>query len=131
MYTLSIKTSKKEEIIDITQEVAAIVQKAGIDSGLCVIYSPHTTAGVTINEGADPDVKKDVLLSLNDIVKELNFQHVEGNSSAHVKTILIGKSQTIIIKNNKLVLGTWDSVYFCEFDGPRNRTVYINLIAST
>jgi len=128
MQEINIKTSKKEEIIDITQQVELIVSESGIKDGLCVVYSPHTTAGITINEDADPDVKQDILMSLNNIVKELDFKHMEGNSSAHVKTSLMGKSQTIIINNNSLALGTWDGIYFCEFDGARSRKVFVEIL---
>lgn len=125
---INIQTNSNEEIVDITQKVNSIISETKINDGICVIYSPHTTAGITINENCDPDVKHDILLSLNNIVKELDFKHMEGNSSSHVKTSLMGKSQTLIIENNKLVLGTWDGIYFCEFDGPRSRKVFIKII---
>ncbi len=125
---IEIQTNSKEEIVDITKDVQEIVNKCNISNGICIIYSPHTTAGITINENCDPDVKHDISLSLNNIVKELNFKHMEGNSSSHVKTSLMGKSQTLIIENNKLILGTWDGIYFCEFDGARNRRVLVKII---
>lgn len=125
---IEINSSCKEEIIDITSEVNKVIKESRINNGICIIYCPHTTAGITINENYDPDVKHDIILSLNNIVKELNFKHSEGNSSAHVKSSLMGKSQTIIIENNEIVLGTWDGIYFCEFDGPRKRKVLIKII---
>ncbi|MFT4343756.1 MAG: secondary thiamine-phosphate synthase enzyme YjbQ [Candidatus Woesearchaeota archaeon] len=128
MKKLTFTTNKKEQIIDITKEVEEIISHENITEGICVLYCPHTTAGITINESADPDVKSDVLKSFKDIVKELNFDHVEGNSSSHVKTIMTGKSQTLIIDNGKLVLGTWDAIYFCEYDGPRTRNIYVKII---
>ncbi len=129
MHILQISTSEKESIIDITSEVRDIIIQSKIKDGICVVYSPHTTAGITINENADPDVKHDILLSLNSIVKELDFRHSEGNSSAHMKTSLVGKSQTIILEDNQLQLGTWDGIYFCEFDGPRSRKIYVEIVS--
>lgn len=125
---IKISTNSKEEIVDITSKIQDLIIASKIKIGMCVIYSPHTTAGITINENYDPDVKHDILLSLNNIVKELNFKHAEGNSSSHMKTSLIGKSQMLIIENGELLLGTWDGIYFCEFDGPRSRQVYVKII---
>lgn len=117
MKVLELKTNKKNQIIDIT---SLIQNNIKINSGLITIYCPHTTAAVTINESADPDVKSDILLSLNDIVKELNFKHSEGNSSSHVKSSIIGKSVHLIVENSQLQLGTWDAIYFCEFGCAQN-----------
>jgi len=128
MEIIELSTSKKEEILDLTHKIEAIISKSGVNNGICVIYSPHTTAGITVNENADPDVKDDILLSLNNIVKELDFKHSEGNSSAHMKTILVGKSQTLIIESGSIALGTWDGIYFCEFDGPRRRKVFVEVV---
>lgn len=125
MKILEIKSSKQNQIINITSLVQNNIK---INSGLITIYCPHTTAALTINESADPDVKSDILLSLNDIVKELNFKHTEGNSSSHVKSSMIGKSVNLIVENSKLQLGTWDAIYFCEFDGPRNRKIWLKEI---
>ncbi|MFO7677216.1 MAG: secondary thiamine-phosphate synthase enzyme YjbQ [Thermoplasmatota archaeon] len=119
---LNLDTEKSNQIIDIT---SLINKNITIESGIAVIYSPHTTAGLTINESADSDVKSDFLKSFNDIVRELDFKHMEGNSSSHVKTSITGKSLNIIIEKNRLKLGTWDGVYFCEFDGPRNRKIWL------
>ena len=125
---IKIKTSIKEEIVDITSKIQKLVIDSNVKSGICIIYSPHTTAGITINENYDPDVKDDILLSLNNIVKELNFKHSEGNSSSHIKTSLIGKTQNLIIENGELLLGTWDGIYFCEFDGARDRKIFVKII---
>jgi secondary thiamine-phosphate synthase enzyme len=131
MQIINLSTKIKNELIDITTEIQRLISESNIQNGLCVIYCPHTTGAITINENADPDVKSDIIKSLNNIVKELDFKHSEGNSCAHVKSSMIGKSETIIIKNNKLQLGTWDGVYFCEFDGPRNRTVFIEILSKS
>ncbi len=127
--TFSVKSSKQTELIDITRPVQEAVQKAGVKEGLCVIFTPHTTAAVTINENADPSVPKDILMELNKIVPfEDRYQHTEGNSPAHIKSSLIGCSQTLFIESGKLLLGTWQGIFFCEFDGPRNRQVHIKVI---
>ncbi len=123
MKTVSLKTHKHNDLIDITREISDIVAKSGIKDGLAVIHIPHTTAGVTINENADPDVVDDILLTLEELVPHhrKGYKHGEGNSDAHVKSSLMGPSLTLIVKDGRLVLGTWQGVYFCEFDGPRNR----------
>ncbi|CUH94604.1 hypothetical protein P22_0670 [Propionispora sp. 2/2-37] len=111
----------REGFIDITAEVAAAVSASRMKDGICQVFVPHTTAGVTINENADPDVVADMLKALNHMVPELNYQHGEGNSRAHVKSSLLGCSLTIPFADGKLVMGTWQGIYFCEFDGPRRR----------
>ncbi len=127
--TLQVRSSKQTEFIDITRLVQEIVQKAGVEDGLCILLVPHTTAAVTINENADPSVPKDILMELNKIVPfEDRYQHTEGNSPAHIKSSLIGCSQTLFIESGKLLLGTWQGIFFCEFDGPRNRQVHIKVI---
>ncbi|MDP2971488.1 MAG: secondary thiamine-phosphate synthase enzyme YjbQ [Deltaproteobacteria bacterium] len=127
--TLQVRSSKQTEFIDITRLVQEIVQKAGVEGGLCILLVPHTTAAVTINENADPSVPKDILMELNKIVPfEDRYQHTEGNSPAHIKSSLIGCSQTLFIESGKLLLGTWQGIFFCEFDGPRNRQVHIKVI---
>ena len=114
---------------DITRTVENEVTNSKVKEGLCVIYSPHTTAGITINEAADPDVQRDMLLSLSKAFPDLKeFRHFEGNSSSHVRTSVVGPSQTMIIHDGRLLLGTWQGIYFAEFDGPRNRTFYIKII---
>ena len=127
---LSIKTHAKTELLDITSKIIDLVKNDGIDQGLCMLYVPHTTAAITINESADPSVKSDILMILNKIVPwEANYRHMEGNSPAHVKSSLIGPSELIAIENSSLVLGTWQGIFFCEFDGPRNRKVHVRIIA--
>jgi secondary thiamine-phosphate synthase enzyme len=128
--TFSVKSSKQTELIDITRQVVEAVQKAGVKDGLCILYVPHTTAGITINENADPSVPRDILMELNKIVPfEDRYQHTEGNSAAHIKSSLVGCSQTIFIESGKLLLGTWQGIFFCEFDGPRSRQVHVKVIA--
>jgi secondary thiamine-phosphate synthase enzyme len=127
---VNVKSRNRNEFIDITGMLEAEIDEAGIKSGVCHVYVPHTTAGVTINEGADPSVKVDILNTLQRLVPhEMNYHHAEGNSDAHVKSSLVGASQYIPIEEGKLALGTWQSVYFCEFDGPRHRRVALKLIA--
>ncbi|PKL38828.1 MAG: hypothetical protein CVV44_08140 [Spirochaetae bacterium HGW-Spirochaetae-1] len=131
METFSVQTCAGSELIDITGEVKSIVASSGAQSGLCLVYTPHTTAAVTINENADPDVQSDILKGLAHLKFEsVRFDHGEGNSPAHLKSSLIGCSETIIIENGKLQLGTWQGIYFCEFDGPRNRKVHVQILGS-
>ena len=126
MKEITIETKLKEEMIDITGEVSRIVEKEGTNDGICVVFVPHTTAGVTINENADPDVRHDILLGLGSIVREEpTFRHAEGNSAAHIKALLVGSSVTMPVKNGKIALGQWQGIYFSEFDGPRKRKVWV------
>ncbi|MDH4197572.1 MAG: secondary thiamine-phosphate synthase enzyme YjbQ [Candidatus Aminicenantes bacterium] len=125
-----IRTTRGEEIVDITARVREAVRTAGAADGLAVIFVPHTTAGVTINENADPDVKADLLMTLRKVVPDaLPYAHGEGNSPAHVKASLVGSSVTVIIEGGQLRLGTWQGVCLCEFDGPRTRQVWIKVVA--
>ncbi|MCI0499973.1 MAG: secondary thiamine-phosphate synthase enzyme YjbQ [Planctomycetales bacterium] len=126
---LSVKTHKRNEMIDITADVADIVAKSGIDIGMVTVFCPHTTAAVTINENTDPDVTHDILLTLEELIPHLRkgYRHNEGNSDAHVKSSLFGVSQTVYIQNGGLKLGTWQAIYFCEFDGPRHRNVHLSI----
>ncbi|MFP4372403.1 MAG: secondary thiamine-phosphate synthase enzyme YjbQ [Halanaerobium sp.] len=127
---LSIKTNNKVELIDITTKIQNAVKETELESGLLQIHIPHTTAAVTINENADPDVKADIKKEINKIVPfDDNYAHLEGNSAAHIKSSLFGVDQNIIIENRKLLLGTWQGIYFCEFDGPRTRNIYLKIIA--
>ncbi|MFH1846728.1 MAG: secondary thiamine-phosphate synthase enzyme YjbQ [Candidatus Omnitrophota bacterium] len=130
MFTsIDIRSSHKVQMMDITEKISGLIAKAGISEGVCVVYTPHTTAGITINENADPDVKKDIIKGLDDIVSEnLGYCHCEGNSPAHIKSSLIGFSEQIIVADGRLLLGTWQGIYFCEFDGPRSRKVYVKVI---
>ena len=126
---LSVKTRERTELIDITSDINKLIQKSGVAQGLCMIYVPHTTAAVTINEGADPSVKSDILMVLNQIIPwEANYRHLEGNSPAHIKSTLVGSSELIAIENHRLALGTWQGIFFCEFDGPRTRKVDVRII---
>ena len=126
---LSVKTQERTELIDITSDINQLIQKSGTDQGLCMVYVPHTTAAVTINESADPSVKSDILMILNQIIPwEANYRHMEGNSPAHIKSTLVGSSELIAIENRRLILGTWQGIFFCEFDGPRTRKVDVRII---
>jgi secondary thiamine-phosphate synthase enzyme len=132
MHSFTVNTSKRNEFVEITAEVRRAVRASGLKSGAVVVYCPHTTAAVTVQENADPDVVHDMLLWLNNHVpKDVpGFRHAEGNSDSHLKSSLIGTSVTIIVEDGDLVLGTWQGVYFCEFDGPRTRTVQVQTIGS-
>jgi len=126
MKEISLQTRARFEMIDITAAVQKAAHEAKIDSGIGLVYTPHTTAAITINENADPDVPRDILAALDRAVPlSSNYRHAEGNSAAHVKSSLVGTSEMVIIENGHVVLGTWQSIFFCEFDGPRTRRVYI------
>ena len=128
MTQLTVKTTGRFEMIDITGRVAALVRESGIKQGICHAFVPHTTAAVTINENADPDVPRDILTAIDRIVPlSGSYRHAEGNSAAHIKASLFGASQTLLIDDGALVLGTWQSLFLCEFDGPRTRKVLIKL----
>ncbi|MEW6715391.1 MAG: secondary thiamine-phosphate synthase enzyme YjbQ [Nitrospirota bacterium] len=128
---ISIKTASRTEFVNITSSVQKAVTESGIKSGICYVYVPHTTAGVTINEGADPSVVEDIITALNKLIPhKAGYRHMEGNSDAHIKTSLVGTSQSVIIENGKLLLGTWQAIFFCEFDGPRSREVSVKIIHS-
>lgn len=125
---LKVKTGSKTELIDITSEIRNLVRSSSIKNGFCMLYVPHTTAAVTINESADPSVKSDILMILNKIIPwEAEYRHLEGNSPAHIKSTIVGASELVAIENEKLVLGTWQGIFFCEFDGPRTRKVNVHL----
>jgi len=127
--TIPVTTSKRCQMIDITAQVAKAVADSSITDGECIVFCEHTTAAVTINENADPDVTHDILLTLDELIGQnrKGYRHLEGNSDAHVKSSLVGCSEMILIKNGKLLLGTWQGIYFCEFDGPRNRSLTLRL----
>lgn len=130
LYQYSVKTNRKQEFINIDHLIKETLTESPIQSGILVVYCPHTTAGITINENADPDVKVDLELGLNKTFpNDEGYVHFEGNSDGHMKSSLIGASETLIIQDGQPILGTWQSVYFSEFDGPRNRTVYLKIIA--
>jgi len=127
---IQVKTHHREELIDITNDVQNYVNRVGLIDGFIIAFVPHTTAAVTINENADPSVCRDILYKLNkEIPQRENYQHGEGNSDAHIKSSLIGASLQIIVTGGRLILGTWQGIYFCEFDGPRNRKLYLKAIA--
>ncbi len=129
MERFEIHTRERTEFVDITRRVEEIVRGSGLRTGLCTVYVPHTTAACTVNEHADPDVVRDMLMEVNKIVPfEDGYRHNEGNSAAHIKASLFGTSQTIPIDQGTLVLGTWQGIFFCEFDGPRTRRVLIQLV---
>lgn len=128
MKIIDIKTTKRAEFIDITTKVSNAIAQEKVDEGICVVFCPHTTAGLTINENADPSVKKDIINHLEEAVPEgKGYSHMEGNSDSHIKSSMLGSSLDIIIDKGKLVLGTWQGIYFCEFDGPRSREVYVKI----
>lgn len=132
MTALTIRTSARCEMIDITASVAEEVRKSGIKEGICHLFVPHTTAAITINENADPDVPRDILTALDRLIPLSDrYRHAEGNAAAHIKSSLFGTSQTVFIKDGNLVLGTWQSVFLCEFDGPRTRRVLVGLNAGS
>lgn len=126
----SVETKQRNDFINITDSVQKCVKQSNIKSGVSIIFIPHTTAGVTINENADPAVRSDIISHLKNVVPDNpSFSHSEGNSDAHIKASLVGFSQTVIIEEEKLVLGTWQGIFFCEFDGPRTRKVYVKIIS--
>jgi secondary thiamine-phosphate synthase enzyme len=132
MRTIDVQTDRRTEFVEITEDVRRAVREAGLRDGACVVYCPHTTAAITIQENADPDVVHDLLLWLNHhIPKNVpGFRHGEGNSDAHIKSSLFGSSATVLVQNGDLVLGTWQGIYFCEFDGPRARKVNVQTIGN-
>jgi secondary thiamine-phosphate synthase enzyme len=129
METISVSTPSRTILVDITSEVRQVVEQSGVETGVCILFVPHTTAGVTINENADPSVKTDITGFLNKLIPQsAGFSHSEGNSDAHVKASLVGMSETICIENGSLVLGTWQGICFAEFDGPRHRKVHVKIV---
>ncbi len=129
MKEITLQTRARAEMIDITAAVNSAIRENHIEDGVCLIYTPHTTAAITINENADPDVPRDILAALDRAVPlSANYRHAEGNSAAHVKSSLVGASELVIIENGRLVLGAWQSIFFCEFDGPRTRKAYIKFM---
>ena len=131
MDEIRISTKTRAEMVDITSDVADIVRKKGINDGFCVIYSPHTTAGVTINENADPSVRRAIEACLSRLApRDAGWSHLEGNADAHVKTSIVGSSVCVMVEGGRLALGTWQGIFFCEFDGPRSRRVWVKLVPS-
>ena len=126
---LSVSTSQHTEMVNITEMIQKAVKDSGVKEGVCTIFVPHTTAAVTINENADPDVVRDFTMEINKLVPwEDGYRHMEGNSAAHLKASMIGFSQQVIIENGRLLLGTWQGIWFCEYDGPRRRSLYVKLM---
>ncbi|OGR67116.1 MAG: hypothetical protein A2081_04795 [Elusimicrobia bacterium GWC2_61_19] len=129
VHKFKVKTSEKSEMADITRRVHGLVTENGLESGVCHIFVPHTTCGLAINENADPDVKRDVIAKLDESVPEdFPYRHAEGNSPAHIKAILVGPSLTVFVEDGALLLGTWQGIYLCEYDGPRTREVWVKLL---
>ena len=129
MKTLRVKTARRTQFVDITSEVERVVRDSGVGSGVCYVYVPHTTAGVAINEHADPDVAHDVEGIFDRLVPHHGpYRHAEGNTDSHMKAILTGTSQTVLVEGGKLALGTWQGIFLCEFDGPRQRTVFVKVV---
>jgi len=130
LYRETLRTSRRDEMIDITRQVSTLVQKSGVAAGLAVVYCPHTTGGITIQENADPDVRHDVILRLDEVYpwKHPGYRHAEGNTASHLKAMTVGSSQTVIIEDGKLLLGRWQGIYFCEFDGPRSREYVVKVL---
>jgi len=127
--TFQVTTSTQTEFIDITRSVYEAIKKTGVEDGICIVFIPHTTAAVTINENADPSVVHDIVMELNKIIPfKDHYHHSEGNSPAHIKASLVGCSEIVFVESGKLVLGTWQGIFFCEFDGPRNRKVHVKVV---
>jgi secondary thiamine-phosphate synthase enzyme len=128
MVEIEVRTRQKTEMVDITDRIRQQIQKVGIRQGLCMVYVPHTTAGITINEAADPSVAADILMVLNEMVPwKAPYRHLEGNSPAHIKASLVGASQWVAVENGVPALGTWQGIFLCEFDGPRNRKAWVTI----
>ncbi|HUW61762.1 MAG TPA: secondary thiamine-phosphate synthase enzyme YjbQ [Candidatus Bathyarchaeia archaeon] len=131
MEKFTVRTTAHAQFVNIDREINRIIDHSGALEGVCRVFVPHTTAGITINENADPDVVRDILASLDRLVPwNDNYAHTEGNSAAHIKASIMGFSQAVFIQNGAMALGTWQSVFFCEFDGPRNRQVWIEITAA-
>ncbi|MCX5782647.1 MAG: secondary thiamine-phosphate synthase enzyme YjbQ [Elusimicrobia bacterium] len=131
MQKITVRTKKRNEFIDITSEIQSIISKSKIENGVCLVFVPHTTAGITINENADPDVTSDIMSALEKIVPlKGNYSHSEGNSDAHTKASIMGSSVSVIIDKGSLMLGTWQGIYFAEFDGPRAREIWIHTVTT-
>jgi secondary thiamine-phosphate synthase enzyme len=129
MHSFNISTSSRSELVDITVQVQRIVSESKVTNGLCHVWVPHTTAGLTINENADPDVVRDLITGLDKIAPwNAGYAHGEGNSAAHIKSSLVGCAKTVIIRDGRLTLGTWQGLFFCEFDGPRKRQVWLKIV---
>jgi len=132
MQKLRLETTERSTLINITAEVQQLVSASGVEQGLCLVYSPHTTAGITVQEGYDPDVTRDIAVHLEQMVPHTgDYRHAEGNSDSHIKAMLTGNSQALPVEYGKLQLGRWQAIFFCEFDGPRQRTVWVQIVGNT
>jgi secondary thiamine-phosphate synthase enzyme len=130
IHTLSVRTTSRTAMVDITGQIQELVRQSGVEEGVCHIFEAHTTAGLTINENADPSVQADILMVLNKIISDREaYRHLEGNSPAHVKASLMGAQLTVLVSHGRLLLGTWQGIYLCEFDGPRTRKVHLKIMA--
>jgi secondary thiamine-phosphate synthase enzyme len=126
---LRVQTKSKTELVDITQGVQRLVAESGVRSGVCYVYVPHTTSGITINENTDPNVGRDILKELNMVIPfDDQYSHAEGNSAAHIKSTLVGISKAVLVEEGRLALGTWQAIFYCEFDGPRDRRVFVKVM---
>ncbi len=126
---INVRTNRRNELLDITDAVRRVVRESGIKSGICVLYCPHTTAALTVNENADPSVKVDINEHLSELVPAgKRYHHLEGNADSHIKSVLVGPSLTLIVEDGDVILGTWQGIFFCEFDGPRSRKVYVKVM---
>jgi secondary thiamine-phosphate synthase enzyme len=126
--SVNVKTDSRIDMVDITSSIQKEISKSGVKEGVCIIYVPHTTAGITINEGADPAVCEDIMAKLNELVPpNAGYRHGEGNADSHIKASLMGSSVSVLVENGSLVLGTWQKIFFCEFDGPRSRRVSLKI----
>ena len=126
---IQIKTKTRNDLVDITTQVEKVVKESGVAEGICVLAVPHTTAAVTVNENADPSVKADIIAKLSELAPAGDhYHHIEGNADAHIKAVLVGPSETLLVRGGRLSLGTWQGVFFCEFDGPRTRKVIIRVL---
>ncbi len=130
MKTLRVRTSRRTQFVDVTPEVEKVVREAGVNSGVCYVYVPHTTAGIIVNEHADPDVASDMEAALDRLIPHKGpYRHAEGNSDSHIKAMLAGTSQMVLIEGGRLTLGRWQGIFFCEFDGPRERSLCVKIVA--
>ena len=131
MKTINVSTTKRIDLIDISAQVQKVINESKVKSGIVTVYVPHTTCGITINEGADPNVVRDIKYQLEKLIPyQQGYRHLEGNADSHIKTCLVGSSENIIIEDGRLVLGTWQSIFLCDFDGPRTRKVHINILGN-
>lgn len=126
---IEVKTNVRTELVDITSQVERVVKESGISEGICILYVPHTTAAVTVNENADPSVRIDITAKLNQLIpSQDHYRHLEGNADAHIKATMVGSSETLLVREGRLWLGTWQGVFFCEFDGPRTRKICVRVM---